>query len=101
LAKSCKQVIQDFDELIRQTSERRRFVVASDGQVGFGPEAAEKGDLIVIIPGGKVLYVLRRGEDSDCGVTRYRLLGDAFINGAMAGEKVDPSTSELTKIVIV
>ncbi|KAI3574498.1 hypothetical protein IWW34DRAFT_823511 [Fusarium oxysporum f. sp. albedinis] len=86
LAKSCKQVIQDFDELIRQTSERRRFVVASDGQVGFGPEAAEKGDLIVIIPGGKVLY---------------RLLGDAFINGAMAGEKVDPSTSELTKIVIV
>ncbi|EXA31906.1 hypothetical protein NW761_012437 [Fusarium oxysporum] len=91
----------DFDELIRQTSERRRFIVTSDGQVGFGPEGAEKGDVVVIIPGGKVLYVLRRVEDSDCGVKRYRLLGDAFINDAMAGEKVDPSTSELTKIVIV
>ncbi|KAH7219661.1 hypothetical protein DER44DRAFT_805522 [Fusarium oxysporum] len=32
LAKSCKQIIQDFDELIRQTSERRRFIVTSDGQ---------------------------------------------------------------------
>lgn len=31
LAKSCKQVIQDFDELIRQTSERRRFIVTTDG----------------------------------------------------------------------
>ncbi|KAI8417631.1 hypothetical protein FOFC_00186 [Fusarium oxysporum] len=32
LAKSCKQIIQDLDELIRQTSERRRFIVTSDGQ---------------------------------------------------------------------
>ncbi|TXC03663.1 hypothetical protein FocTR4_00000112 [Fusarium oxysporum f. sp. cubense] len=101
LAKSCKQIIQDFDGLIRQTSERRRFIVTSDGQVGFGLEGAEKGDVVVIIPGRKVPYVLRRVEVSDCGVRRYRLLGDAFINGARAGEKVDPSTSELTKIVIV
>ncbi|KAL7762720.1 hypothetical protein ACKLNR_009255 [Fusarium oxysporum f. sp. zingiberi] len=101
LAKSCKQIIQDLDELIRQTSERRRFIVTSDGQVGFGPRGAEKGDMVVIIPGGKILYFLRRVGHSDCGVRRYHLLGDAFINGAMAGEKVDPSTSELTKIVIV
>ncbi|KAL5615791.1 hypothetical protein FOBRF1_004539 [Fusarium oxysporum] len=52
LAKSCKQVIQDFDELIRQTSERRRFIVTSDGQIGFGPEA-EKGDMNVIILEGR------------------------------------------------
>ncbi|QKD46515.2 uncharacterized protein FOBCDRAFT_234932 [Fusarium oxysporum Fo47] len=32
LAKSCRQIIQDFDELIRQASERRRFIVTSDGQ---------------------------------------------------------------------
>ncbi|KAL9574056.1 hypothetical protein ACKAV7_001832 [Fusarium commune] len=101
LAKSCKQVIQDFDELIRQTSERRRFIVTNDGQIGFGPEGADKGDVIVIIPGGKVPYVLRRVEDHDCGVRRYRLLGDAFINGVMAGEKINPSTSEFTEIVIV
>ncbi|KAH7493327.1 hypothetical protein FOMA001_g2047 [Fusarium oxysporum f. sp. matthiolae] len=101
LAKSCKQIIQDFDEFIRQTSERRRFIVTSDGQVGFGPGGAEKGDVLVVVPGGKVPYFLRRVGDSDCGVRRYHLLGDAFINGAMAGEKVDPSTSELTKIVIM
>ncbi|KAJ4220733.1 hypothetical protein NW760_011900 [Fusarium oxysporum] len=60
LAKSCKQIIQDLDELIRQTSERRRFIVTSDGQVGFGPGGAEKGDVVVIIPGGKIPYFLRR-----------------------------------------
>ncbi|KAJ4253411.1 hypothetical protein NW762_010569 [Fusarium torreyae] len=101
LARSCKQVIQDFDELIRQTSERRRFIVTSDGQIGFGPEAAEKGDAVVVIPGGKVPYVLRRVEDPDCGVRKYRLLGDAFINGVMAGEKVKPSISDFTEIIIV
>ncbi|SCO78662.1 related to heterokaryon incompatibility protein (het-6OR allele) [Fusarium oxysporum] len=101
LAKLCKQIIQDFDELIRQTSERRRFIVTGNGHIGFGLEGAENGDMVVIIPGGKVPYVLRRLDSPDCGVKRYRLLGDAFINGAMAGEKVGPSTSELTKIVIV
>lgn len=101
LTKSCRQIIQDFDELIRQASERRRFIVTSDGQVGFGPGGAERGDVVVIILGGKIPYFLRRVGHSDCGVRRYHLLGNAFIDGAMAGEKVDPSTSELTKIVIV
>ncbi|KAF5633876.1 heterokaryon incompatibility (het-6OR allele) [Fusarium tjaetaba] len=101
LAKSCKQVIQDFDELIRQTSERRRFIVTSDGQIGFGPEGAEKGDVIMIIPGGKVPYVLRDVGDSGCGVKKYSLLGDAFINSVMAGEKISSPVSEFTRIVII
>ncbi|KAF5540187.1 heterokaryon incompatibility (het-6OR allele) [Fusarium phyllophilum] len=101
LTKSCKQVIQDFDELIRQTSERRRSIVTSDGQIGFGPEGAEQGDVIVVIPGGKVPYVLREVGDSGYGVRMYRLLGDAFINGVMAGEKINSSIPELTSIIIV
>ncbi|VTT72411.1 unnamed protein product [Fusarium fujikuroi] len=101
LAKSCKQVIQDFDELIRQTSERRRFIVTSDGQLGFCPERCEKGDVIMIIPGGKVPYVLRKTEDVKCTLRRYRLLGDAFINGVMEGQKISPSMSQFTNIVIV
>ncbi|KAG5818431.1 hypothetical protein H9Q74_007407 [Fusarium xylarioides] len=100
-SKSCKQVIQDFDELIRQTSERRRFIVTSDGQIGFGPEGADRGDVIMIIPGGKVPYVLRRVGNSDCGVKKYRLLGDAFINGVMVGEKISPSMPEFTSLIIV
>ncbi|CVK84525.1 related to heterokaryon incompatibility protein (het-6OR allele) [Fusarium proliferatum] len=101
LAKSCKQVIQDFDELIRQTSERRRFIVTSDGQMGFGPERCEKGDVIMVIPGGKVPYALRKMEDVKCTLRQYRLLGGAFIDGAMAGEKISQSMSEITKIIIV
>ncbi|KAF5713072.1 heterokaryon incompatibility (het-6OR allele) [Fusarium mundagurra] len=52
LAKSCKQVMQDFDQLIWQTSERRRFIVSTDGQMGLGPEGAEKVNVTLIIPGG-------------------------------------------------
>ncbi|KAJ4015519.1 hypothetical protein NW752_006979 [Fusarium irregulare] len=101
LSKSCKEVVQEFDELVRQTSERRRFIVTSDGQIGFGPEEAERGDVVVIIPGGKVPYVLRTVEDFESGVEKYRLLGDAFINGVMAGEKTSTSTSDFTWTVVV
>ncbi|KAF4337924.1 heterokaryon incompatibility (het-6OR allele) [Fusarium beomiforme] len=101
LAKTSKQVIQDFDELIRQTSERRRFIATSDGQIGFGPEAALEGDAIVILPGGKVPFVLRRLDDTEHGAVAYRLLGDAFINGVMAGENVDISSADFRDIVIV
>ncbi len=64
------------------------FIVTSDGQLGFGPERCEKGDVIMIIPGGKVPYALRKMEDVKCTLRQYRLLGDAFIDGAMAGEKI-------------
>ncbi|KAF4443318.1 hypothetical protein F53441_11470 [Fusarium austroafricanum] len=100
LPRACKQITQDFDELIQQTSLRRRFMLTDNGQLGFGPEGAEEGD-VLISPGGKVSYILRKVEASVHGAEAYRLLGDAFLNGAMAGEKVHSGMSGFKDIIII
>ncbi|KAG8361256.1 hypothetical protein FVEN_g1056 [Fusarium venenatum] len=84
---ACKEITQEFDDLMHQTSMHRCFILTDNGELGFGPETTVEGDAIVILPGGKVPYVLRQVEVACQGTITYRLLGDAYINGAMAGEK--------------
>jgi hypothetical protein len=50
------------------------------GQVPFG---THPGDLVCILKGGIVPFLLR--EDGDC----YQLVGECFINGIMYGEALD------------
>ncbi|KAG8670443.1 hypothetical protein FPOAC1_009857 [Fusarium poae] len=97
----CKEIIQEFDDLMHQTSMYRCFILADNGELGFGPDITEVGDVIIILPGGKVPYVLRQVEVSFYGTITYRLLGDAYINGAMAGEKVCSGMSDFEDMFLV
>ncbi|KAM0189143.1 hypothetical protein ACHAPI_010161 [Fusarium lateritium] len=101
LPKASKKTIQDFDELIQQMSLYRRLIRTDDGKIGFGPERSQEGDSIVILPGGKVPYVLRHVQATVSGAPRFRLLGDAFILGVMDGEAIDLQTSVFEEIVIL
>ncbi|KAM0209907.1 hypothetical protein ACHAQD_010926 [Fusarium lateritium] len=101
LPKAYKKTIQDFDELIQQMSLYRRLIRTDDGNIGYGPEMSQEGDTIVIFPGGKVPYVLRRVQDTVPGAPRFQLLGDAFILGVMDGEAIDLQTSVFEEMVIL
>ena len=61
------------------------------GFVGLAPKHVENGDLIVIFPGAKFPYVLRRFDDGKC-----ILVGEAFVHGIMYGEFMskDPEIEE-------
>ncbi|KAM0266213.1 hypothetical protein ACHAPA_007215 [Fusarium lateritium] len=101
LPKASKKTIQDFDEIIQQMSLYRRLIRTDDGKIGFGPEMSEEGDTIVILPGGKVPYVLRHVQVTVPGAPRFQLLGDAFIHGVMDGEAINPQTSVFEEMVIL
>lgn len=101
LPKEFKKTIQDFDEMVQQVSLYRKLIRTDNGSIGFGPEMSENGDVIVVLPGGKVLYVLRRLEISGSGAPGFRLVGDAFIHGAMAGEMIDHGTLSFEEMVIL
>jgi hypothetical protein len=62
----------------------RRFMVTSEGRIGWVTAAAVPGDGIYIFYGGKVLYVLR-----ELGSGRHQFVGDCFVYGLMEGEAVD------------
>ncbi|VUC27278.1 unnamed protein product [Clonostachys rosea] len=77
-----------FDNLVRFTGSGRRFFVTENGFFGFGPELMEAGDSLVVIPGGRVPYVLRNvyhGTDVQGSMT-YTFIGDANVQNMMFGE---------------
>lgn len=76
------------------TSYGRYLVSTEKGYIGWAPVQCRKGDVIAVLAGGKVPYVLRpeptaipleeKGDEREC----YSILGDAYIHGIMDGEAV-------------
>ncbi|KAH6619010.1 heterokaryon incompatibility protein-domain-containing protein [Boeremia exigua] len=59
----------------------RRFAATKTGLIGFVPTRARTGDLICIIHGAKVPFVVRKIANG-----RYTLVGECYMHGIMYGE---------------
>ncbi|PQE33433.1 heterokaryon incompatibility protein [Rutstroemia sp. NJR-2017a WRK4] len=68
------------------------FFLGSNGMVGLCPWAARTGDVIVILYGGNVPFLLRpvssevEGGHNSKEVKRFELVGECFVSGVMHGE---------------
>jgi hypothetical protein len=102
-------------ETIQSMIGGRRLILTDFGQVGLGPRQSRKGDVLAILDGGRVPYVLRssakvakrsstptsptggllgwgntrRPDRAASDVkenNRYALIGEAYVDGIMHGE---------------
>lgn len=73
-----------FAKAVAVISSGRSFAVTSTGFFGVVPILAQPGDLICVLHGGCVPYVLRKDEDA-----KYTLIGDSYVHGVMKGEILD------------
>ncbi|KAK0507070.1 hypothetical protein JMJ35_010528 [Cladonia borealis] len=64
----------------------RKFFTTTKDLIGLGPRSMCKGDIICIMSGGRVPYVLREERD------HHRLIGEAYVHGLMEGQAVDANT---------
>jgi hypothetical protein len=86
------------------------FLTTEDGMIGLCPAGSRVGDLIVVLYGGSVPYILREveaapgssGENSD--QTLYHFVGECYIQGKMSGSVVreqEESGSSLEMFTLV
>jgi hypothetical protein len=61
----------------------RSFFTMEGGYMGLGPNTLEEKDIVVLLYGGDVPYVLRPREAGG-----YVLVGEAYVHGVMLGEVV-------------
>jgi hypothetical protein len=71
-----------FDMLREDCCFRRRFFATTTGSMGLGPGSMQAGDLVVVLRGGSLPFILRE-FDGD-----YQLIGPAYVHGIMDGEAV-------------
>lgn len=82
---------------------RRGFLITDMGDIGFTPKLSWRNDVVVVLAGGSLPYVLRPSYTSG-NRNEYTLVGDAYIHGFMHGEAfqmVEEGTMILAPFVIV
>lgn len=69
-----------FSQMMSASNGTRPFRT-NKGYIGLGPASAEEGDLVVVILGCEVPFLLRKEDGGN-----YRLIGEAYVHGIMFGE---------------
>jgi hypothetical protein len=115
--------------ITQSATHGRRFFTTKKGYFGFGPEECEGGDLVAVMAGGKVPYIIRPVYrlKKFCKIVQYLfqdgkvwsraravvrlwkqscyiILGDSYVHGIMDGEVfklVGVSDEEFREIVLV
>ena len=74
----------------KSMSAGRKFVATNNARFGFAPERCQTGDLIAVLAGGNIPFVLRPAVVEGSPPRQwYRLIGDSYIHGIMDGEAFD------------
>ena len=79
---------------LQDTVRGWKFVVTKKGHVGTVPTLAQAGDIIAVLKGGRVPFILKA---SDTRPGAFRLVGECYVHGLMNGEGLSlPDVEEAT-----
>ena len=79
----------------------RRFCVTEKGHMSLVTEYAQPGDLLCILFGGRVPFVLRPSRPDDHSCREFRIVGEAYVHGVMHGEVFDSADVEAEEFTII
>ncbi|KAN0102765.1 HET domain containing protein [Hyaloscypha variabilis] len=84
-----------FQEQVIRACNGRSFFVTQKGRMGLGPIEMTDGDVVAILLGGSVPFILREQG------TQFTLVGECYVHGVMKGEMLeDPSVGLETLCII-
>lgn len=72
-----------FSAQVREASRGSTFFCTGEGWIGIGTRAMEAGDVVAVLFGGRVPFILRKQSSG------YRVVGACYVHGLMDGEAVD------------
>ncbi|PSN64857.1 HET-domain-containing protein [Corynespora cassiicola Philippines] len=97
--------VYSVHKIFRSVVYGRSFVVTEKGYFGFAPNSCREGDVVAVLFGSKSPCILRPSESTkDFGTSEddleCRLLGTAYIHGAMHGEclRTDESKEDVSAV---
>lgn len=70
----------------------RRFGMTEKGYYLVGPDCMLRGDVVVVLYGGRTPFLLRKREDG----TGWRFVGESYVHGMMNGEGMEVDAEEET-----
>jgi hypothetical protein len=77
---------------------RKLFRTGQNRSLGIGSKSLEVGDLVCLLAGGSVPYVIRRINGAE---NKFRFVGEAYVHGIMHGEAVRYKGAVVREIILV
>jgi hypothetical protein len=83
-----------FTDVFKLSVTMRGFFITDDGRMGLGPTSTTQGDIVYVLPGGNLPFILRQADppaavEKHIRVSQtFTLVGDCFLHGA-----IDPQIS--------
>ncbi|CAM1510213.1 Fc.00g005480.m01.CDS01 [Cosmosporella sp. VM-42] len=78
-----------FQQRLDRMLFRRSAYSTVYGWIGLGPDRMKAGDVIVILSGGDVPFVLRPWKDDKTDKIYHSLIGECYVEGVMYGEVIE------------
>jgi hypothetical protein len=78
---------------------RQKVVSHLERLLGPWPSLLQAGDLVCVLAGGAIPFVLRQDLRSSPSKRRFKLVGEAYVHGIMHGEAADRCTVENSSTV--
>ncbi|KAH7396342.1 heterokaryon incompatibility protein-domain-containing protein [Pyrenochaeta sp. MPI-SDFR-AT-0127] len=85
--------MMDWYNIMLITSWNRAFCVTRNGMVGLAPPGTLPGDLVCLLPGGAVPFVMRPKESSELG-DEFELVGESYFHGVTAIDAITEFRSQ-------
>ena len=74
--------VESYASLAGNFCFNRSFIITANARMGIGPTGTRIGDVVTVLFGGSVPYVLRKQRDG------YLFIGESYIHGLMDGEAI-------------
>ncbi|RBR19912.1 hypothetical protein FVER53590_12222 [Fusarium verticillioides] len=88
-AKPCNEEAARYGQAVSNVCRDRQIFRATNCLLGIGPNLLRKGDLVCVVAGGPVPYILRPlGDDT------FYFVGECYVAGYMFGEAVSEWRSQ-------
>jgi hypothetical protein len=83
---------QEYQALMLRWMTERAFIITDRGFMGLGPSYTQPGDIVCVLRGGSVPFVLRPLEGD-----YYQFVGECYVHGIMNGSFARKEQSEAVK----
>jgi hypothetical protein len=85
--------IKDYSNSVVSLCAKRTFITTTTGYFGLAPQKTKLGDLVCIVYGADVAFILREPEP-ELGDVPGSFIGEAYIHGIMQGEYLEKAKDE-------
>lgn len=87
-------VARMFSRAVERMARNRQFCTTSSRRfIGWVPSEAQIGDVVCLLEGGRVPYILRPLQGG-----LYSFIGDAYVHGLMRGEGWSPNSLQMISL---